>query len=64
MGTLLSVRQETDDKSVHHKAEEPGALVFRQIATGHLCVYVLCEEKNGTAKRYGERQIGRINALI
>lgn len=47
-----------------YEAEEPGAIVFRQIATGHLCVHVLCEEENGTAKRYGERQIGRINALI
>lgn len=55
---------ETDDKSALHKAEEPGVIVFRQIATGHLCVHVLCDKANGTAKRYRERQIGRINALI
>lgn len=54
-GTLLSVRQETDDESALHKAEEPGAIVFRQITTGRLCVYALCEEENGAAKRYREK---------
>lgn len=55
---------ETDDKSALRKAEELQAIVFRQIAPGHLCVRVLIEEENGAAKRYRKRQIGGINTFI
>lgn len=47
------MRLETDDKSALYKAEEPEAITFTQIATGHLCVYVFHDKGNGTSKGLG-----------